>query len=155
MEFLLNILWLLLTLPAIWLWLRDPACVQSSRQLGSVRPIVLLGCVLVLLFPVVSATDDMHVMRPELEESNSSKRQVEASGGEKPYSSPTTLHARPPLSPLLVQSELSNLRTGRHHAFPAAGTSLPSASQRSRSAAVSIQLVQPAGPLLFGGILNS
>jgi hypothetical protein len=76
MEFLLNILWLMLTLPAIWLWLQDPACVQSSRRLGNMRPILLLGCVLVLLFPVVSATDDMHVMRPELEESSSSKRQV-------------------------------------------------------------------------------
>jgi hypothetical protein len=97
MEFLLNILWLMLTLPAIWLWLQDPASVQSSRRLGSVRPIVLLGCVLVLLFPVVSATDDMHVMRPELEESNSSKRQVEASRGETSHSSQTILHASPAL----------------------------------------------------------
>lgn len=97
MELLLNILWLMLTLPAIWLRLQDPACVQSSRRLGNMRPILLFGCILVLLFPVVSATDDMHVMRPELEESSSSKRQVEVSGGEKSHSSPTTLHTSPAL----------------------------------------------------------
>jgi hypothetical protein len=113
MELLLNILWLMLTLPATWLWLQDPACVQSSRRLGNMRPILLLGCVLVLLFPVVSATDDMHVMRRELEESSSSKRQVEASGGEKPYSSPTTLHAPPALRFRLYSFSPSCLIYGR------------------------------------------
>jgi hypothetical protein len=31
---------------------------------------------LVLLFPVVSATDDLHVMRPEMEETGLSKRTI-------------------------------------------------------------------------------
>jgi hypothetical protein len=113
MEFLLNILWLMLSLPAIWLWLQDPACVQSSRRLGNMRPILLLGCVLVLLFPVVSATDDMHVMRPELEESSSSKRQVEASGGETSHSSPTILHASPALRSRPYSFSPSRLIYGR------------------------------------------
>ena len=118
MELVLNILWLMLTLPATWLWLRDPACVQSSRRLGSMRPILLLGCVLVLLFPVVSATDDMHVMRPELEESSSSKRQVEVSGGEKSHSSPTTLHAPPALRVRLYSFCPSCLIYGRVLTMP-------------------------------------
>jgi hypothetical protein len=112
MELLLNILWLMLTLPAIWLWLQDPAYVQSSRRLGRIRPILLLGGILVLLFPVVSATDDMHVMRPELEESSSSKRQVELSGS-KSHSSPTTLHAPPALRFRLYSFSPSCLIYGR------------------------------------------
>lgn len=93
MELLLNILWLMLAVPAAWLWLRDPACAQSSRRLGGMRPILLLSCVLVLLFPVVSATDDLHPMRPELEESSLSKRTLKAPGGEKSQSSLTGLHS--------------------------------------------------------------
>jgi hypothetical protein len=97
MELLLNILWLLLAVPAAWLWLRDSACAQSSQRLGYLRPMLLLGCVLVLLFPVVSATDDLHAMRPELEESSLSKRALKAAGGEKAHSTLTGLHASPVL----------------------------------------------------------
>jgi hypothetical protein len=92
MELLLNILWMTLAVPAAWLWLRDPACARSSRRMGRMRPMLLLGCVLVLLFPVVSATDDLHAMRPELEESSLSKRTLKASGSEKSHSSLTGLH---------------------------------------------------------------
>jgi hypothetical protein len=121
MELLLNILWLMLTLPAIWLWLRDPACVQSSRRLGNMRPILLLGCVLVLLFPVVSATDDMHVMRPELEESSSAKRQAEQSGGDKSHSSPPALHVSPALRFCLYSFCPSCLIYGRVVTRPSRG----------------------------------
>ncbi len=34
-----------------------------------------------LLFPVVSATDDLHTMRPEMEESTSSKRAAKPAAG--------------------------------------------------------------------------
>jgi hypothetical protein len=85
MELLLNILWLMLGLPAIWLWRRDPAYARSSRRLGYLCPVVLLGCILVLLFPVVSATDDLHAMRPEMEESSPSRRAVKQSGGDKSH----------------------------------------------------------------------
>jgi hypothetical protein len=36
--------------------------------------LVVLSCGLVLLFPVVSVTDDLHPLRPEMEESNRSKK---------------------------------------------------------------------------------
>ena len=36
-----------------------------------------------LLFPVVSATDDLHAMRPELEESSFSKRMLRTATGNK------------------------------------------------------------------------
>jgi hypothetical protein len=86
MELLLNILWLMLALPAIWLWRRDPAYARSSRRLGYLCPVVLLGCILVLLFPVVSATDDLHAMGQEMEESSPSRRAVKPSGSDKSQS---------------------------------------------------------------------
>ena len=42
-----------------------------------------LGCALVLLFPVISATDDMHAMRAEMEEFSPGKRGVCQAAGEK------------------------------------------------------------------------
>lgn len=82
MELLLNILWLMLALPAIWIWRQEPARLAASRGFGRCRLVLLLGCILILLFPVVSATDDLHAMRPEIEESNF-KRSVKQLGGER------------------------------------------------------------------------
>ena len=80
MELLLNLIWLLLALPAIWIWRREPC--QSSRSIR-VHHFLVLGCVLILLFPVVSASDDLNAMRPEMEESSPSKRMVRQAAGEK------------------------------------------------------------------------
>ena len=44
---------------------------------------VLLGCLLVLLFPVVSASDDLHPISAEIEESGPFKRTVKQSPGIK------------------------------------------------------------------------
>jgi hypothetical protein len=76
MELLLNLLWLTLLLPAVLIWRRQSVCSKSFWHPRSFRAIVLLGCLLVLLFPVVSATDDLHPIRNEIEESNSSRRAV-------------------------------------------------------------------------------
>jgi hypothetical protein len=87
MELLLNLFWLMLILPALWLWRREPAYCHSSRGLDRVRPFVLLGCVLMLLFPVVSATDDMRAMGQAMEESTPVERIVKQfAGGEKSHS---------------------------------------------------------------------
>ena len=75
MELLLNLAWLLLALPACWLWRRS----LTARAQGSARSLqclLALGCMLVLLFPIVSATDDLHAMRAEMEESSPGKRGV-------------------------------------------------------------------------------
>lgn len=76
MELLLNIAWLMLSIPAIWIWMHTPARQKGARLLRGLGAIVLLGCVLVLLFPVVSASDDLHAMRPDIEESSPGKRVV-------------------------------------------------------------------------------
>jgi hypothetical protein len=66
MELLLNLIWVLLSVPALWIWWRRGRVDQGQSLLA-------LGCVLALLFPVISATDDIHAMRAEMEESSSSK----------------------------------------------------------------------------------
>jgi len=80
MELLLNIVWLALGVPAIWIWLRKPAHARAAQQsFGRYHPFLLLGCALIVLFPVVSASDDLNAMRPEMEESSFSARQLKHS----------------------------------------------------------------------------
>jgi len=77
MELLLNLAWLLLLVPAYWLWRRGGA----TRACGSLPCLLTLACVLVILFPVVSATDDLLAMRTEMEESPISKRSLHEARG--------------------------------------------------------------------------
>jgi hypothetical protein len=55
-----------------------------------------LSWVLVLLFPVISATDDLHAMRAEMEESPVSKRSIRQASNERPIPQ-TTLQGPPAL----------------------------------------------------------
>jgi hypothetical protein len=82
MELLLNLSWLLLAMPAYWLW---RASTRRSGRFLALQSVFALACVLVILFPVVSATDDLRVMRAEMEESPTSKHSVcQSSGGKAP-----------------------------------------------------------------------
>jgi hypothetical protein len=76
MELLLNLVWLALALPAIWIWRHEPAQATNCCGYSRLRSSLLLICVLVVLFPVISATDDLHPMRTEMEESSPFKRVV-------------------------------------------------------------------------------
>jgi len=67
MELLLNIFWLLLVLPGYLLWRRH-------RDFSSSRGVLALACMLVLLFPVISATDDLHALPQVMEESSPSRQ---------------------------------------------------------------------------------
>ena len=67
MELLLNLIWLLLVVPAFWVW-RRRTCEPGGEVRRSQSCLLILGCILMLLFPVVSATDDLQAMRPEIEE---------------------------------------------------------------------------------------
>jgi hypothetical protein len=81
MELLLNLAWMLLALPAYWLWRRAGA--RREHRVTALQCLLALGCVIVLLFPVISATDDLHAMRAEMEESATNKRAVRQAGSEK------------------------------------------------------------------------
>jgi hypothetical protein len=79
MELLLNLLWLMLALPAVLIWRHDLTSARAAGRFSRSRSIVLLCCLLALLFPIVSATDDLHPLRIEIEESSASKRVVKQS----------------------------------------------------------------------------
>ena len=83
MELLLNLCWLALALPAIWMWRHESVSAKNCRCFARLRPFLLFGCGLMLLFPVVSATDDLHAMRQEIEEFSPSKRMVKQAAGDR------------------------------------------------------------------------
>jgi hypothetical protein len=97
LELLLNLAWLLLALPAFWLWC-DSRNLSVGRKFSALQCLLALGCVLVILFPVVSATDDLRAMRNEVEESPSSKRNLRQASNDRAFASkwqnPPALAAR-------------------------------------------------------------
>jgi hypothetical protein len=95
MELLLNLFWLLLAMPAFWLW-RYSRIAPERRKANPFHGLLALGCLLVILFPVISATDDLHAMRAEMEESPTGKRSVGQSSGEKSSAS------KSPIQPALM-----------------------------------------------------
>jgi len=131
MELLLNLAWLLLALPAYWLW-RVSRRAPLQCNFSALQSLLALGCVLVILFPVISATDDLCAMRAEVEESPASKRGIRHAGNDKPSVWNARLQAPPALlaafksfapnvewvdlqlsSPSLLPAEPVALRSGR------------------------------------------
>jgi len=82
MELLLNLAWMLLAVPAYWLWQRRRRSPGQDKA-NAVGCLLALACVLVLLFPVISASDDLHAMRTEIEDSSSGKRAVWHAGSDR------------------------------------------------------------------------
>ena len=82
MELLLNLTWLLLALPAVWLW-RGSRTMAFRRQFSALQCLLALGCVLVILFPVISATDDLSAISSETEESPACRRTLRQAGHDK------------------------------------------------------------------------
>jgi hypothetical protein len=105
MELLLNLAWLLLALPSYWLWRRQ------TRRFSSLQCLLALGCMLVLLFPVISASDDLHAMRAEMEDSSIGKRAVRQAGSDKNSAWANRLQAPPAVavSVRLVAPEVGRL----------------------------------------------
>jgi hypothetical protein len=104
MELVLNLFWLSLLLPAFLLWRQRATSNSSSRR--AKKPVApplffacVIGCALVLLFPVISASDDLHAMRPEMEESERAFRHAGHCA--------TTPHAVAPCSHLFVARSTS------------------------------------------------
>jgi len=82
MEILLNLCWLLLVAPTAVMWCRQP---RSSCKLGcsSLLRLVALGCALLLLFPVISVSDDLHASNQEMDESSTTK--MKAGAGDRAF----------------------------------------------------------------------
>jgi hypothetical protein len=132
MELLLNLTWLLLALPAYWLWRRS-FHTRALGKLGSLQCLLALACLLVLLFPVISATDDLHAMRTEMEESSPGKRGARQAAGEKA----SLWHSRWQTLPAVVAARTSFalVAEGRHEFFPVPQSQLapPSVLRASRA----------------------
>ena len=94
MELLLNLAWLLLVLPAYGIW-RQAAFAKRQKRFNSLQGLLALGCLLVLLFPIISATDDVHAMRAEMEEPGASKRSVRQASQDKFSVKVSRLHNSP------------------------------------------------------------
>jgi hypothetical protein len=90
MELLLNLFWLLIAASALYAWSRRRDGVAARSHL------IALICLLTLLFPVISATDDLHAMRPEIEDAASNRRAFRAGSADK-AASPGAFHHAPAL----------------------------------------------------------
>ncbi len=75
MELLLNIFWLLTAAAGVLgTWIRQWRRGTKGRHL----PLCALGCVLVLLFPAISASDDLHATALAVEASGFSRKIVKS-----------------------------------------------------------------------------
>ena len=112
MELLLNLAWLLLALPAYWLW-RDSGSAHDGRRFASIQTLLALGCMIVILFPVISASDDLLAMRSEMEETPASRRSACQKCGER--TSSDKWHSQPLA---VVVSDFSGVRESAWRSAP-------------------------------------
>lgn len=94
MPLFLNLLWILLFIPAWWVWKR------SCQHISSPRCLMSLACALVILFPVVSANDDLNAAPQTIEESGFSKRSLKHGNTHAPGNH----FAYPPAYPVTAQN---------------------------------------------------
>jgi hypothetical protein len=72
MENLLNLCWVLLAMAALLAW----RCQAAHERAGQRGRLVALLCVMVLMFPVISATDDLHPAGQAIEDSSKRTQSV-------------------------------------------------------------------------------
>jgi hypothetical protein len=73
MEILLNVIWLLIAIGAFLHWRPEKyRGMPTERDHSTSFGIVALACALVLLFPVISLTDDLHAEQVTMEDSSRS-----------------------------------------------------------------------------------
>lgn len=70
MELLLNLIWLALVIGALAAFVRGRRGTARTREDSCRKPLLALACVLVLLFPVISASDDLHPAQAVFEDAS-------------------------------------------------------------------------------------
>src|SRR5208337_3600680 len=70
MELLLNLIWLTLAVGAFIAFARGQRSSARMTQVAYCRSLVALACVAVLLFPIVSASDDLHPTQAVMEDAS-------------------------------------------------------------------------------------
>jgi EamA domain-containing membrane protein RarD len=73
MELLLNLVWLLVVAVAIVSWLYHNHDRSSARP-GVLLQVIALACILAVLFPAISATDDLHASQLAVEASDVARK---------------------------------------------------------------------------------
>jgi hypothetical protein len=68
MELLLNLIWITLGLGGLLAFERRRHAYAPIRQVPYLKALIALGCVILLLFPIVSASDDLHPTQAVLED---------------------------------------------------------------------------------------
>jgi hypothetical protein len=86
MELTLNLLWLMLAVPVVVLLWHAPESAMGARKHSRLYLCVFAACLLALLFPVVSASDDLNAMRVELDESGSAQSTIKSAASDSPHS---------------------------------------------------------------------
>jgi hypothetical protein len=70
MELLLNLAWLMLAFAALGAFASRRRSCAWTAAIPHVKALLAIGCMLVLLFPVVSASDDLHPTQAVLEDAS-------------------------------------------------------------------------------------
>jgi hypothetical protein len=78
MELFLNTVWLLLALTTLGFWVS--LCHARRNRWLLFRGLIVLGCVLTLLFPVISMTDDLHAQQAAMEDAAVTTKKLVKSG---------------------------------------------------------------------------
>ncbi len=81
MELLLNFVWLALAMAALAIWVVAPVS-GSGRRREFYCGIIILACVMVLLFPVISANDDLWGAQLAIEDSPAAKAKLNSAAGQ-------------------------------------------------------------------------
>lgn len=68
MELLLNLMWVMLAVLGVCAFLRGRRSCTWAARVPYAKALLALACILVLLFPVVSASDDLHPTQAVLED---------------------------------------------------------------------------------------
>jgi hypothetical protein len=115
MELFLNALWICLALAAPIAWLVRSRPDRSARRL--LAGLFAFACIAILLFPVISATDDLHAMQVANEDSSTAKKLIVQAGERLAVigAAATSLLERPVLWSRVTDAErvLLPLLTGR------------------------------------------
>jgi hypothetical protein len=104
MELVLNILWLLLAASAVTLWRTRWARQPRIRRHAAWREWTAIACALVLLFFVVSLTDDLHAEIIVLEECSNCRRHVNCLSSAHATRQPDHFPTGPGLAVMPVQA---------------------------------------------------
>lgn len=140
MELGLNLLWLALAVFSFALIRLGGDKGRQSRR-HSLRRALSLTCALVIFFPIISVTDDLHAAQVVMEDSNPSKRPGRSASplGSSPHFNPASF---PFIVGINAESLIVLLQSAILALRPQAGLLLPAATGRinSRGPPVSLSL---------------